>query len=541
MIPPDHQLGRLRDRVFSDVQAPLSPITPFFPLCELRFRSLMRVTPESNLLAIMPPKVNLSSGKKTREIQYVCLSDMHLGEEDSLLTNLKTASTEVDPFQPSPVMIQLVECIKALLKGQSAKPTLVLNGDILEMALTTDNQAAMVFERFVELIMPDGGELFDRVIYIPGNHDHHLWESARETQYVNFIAQIAPGSPLDIPWHTTNLFVDKDKDLIPLYFPTRLIQRYPHLKDRIIAAAYPNYGVLSKDGKRCVVFSHGHFIESLYRLMGNVMRMIFPDQKIPEYVWNVEALNFAWIDFFWSTMGSSGEVGRDVEIIYEKMRDKEAFKKLLHNLANSLARKLDLPGWGDKMEATILKFAFNAAVECAYATERKKGDRLLSPEAEKGLWWYVNGPLRHQIDNECKEKEFPVPTEVTFVFGHTHKPFQEDMNFKEYTGWVDVYNTGGWVVETVDPQPLHGSGIVLVDEDLNAVSIRMYNETPDLIGYPVRVEEAIHGGEKPNPLSQDIRGKINFGNDPWKSFSEAAGRAVRVRAQNLRARINERQ
>lgn len=213
MIPPDHQLGRLRDRVFSDVQAPLSPITPFFPLCELRFRSLMRVTPESNLLAIMPPKVNLSSGKKTREIQYVCLSDMHLGEEDSLLTNLKTASTEVDPFQPSPVMIQLVECIKALLKGQSAKPTLVLNGDILEMALTTDNQAAMVFERFVELIMPDGGELFDRVIYIPGNHDHHLWESARETQYVNFIAQIAPGSPLDIPWHTTNLFVDKDKDL----------------------------------------------------------------------------------------------------------------------------------------------------------------------------------------------------------------------------------------------------------------------------------------------------------------------------------------
>ena len=29
-------------------------------------------------------------------IRYVCLSDMHLGEEDSLLTNLLPASTETD-------------------------------------------------------------------------------------------------------------------------------------------------------------------------------------------------------------------------------------------------------------------------------------------------------------------------------------------------------------------------------------------------------------------------------------------------------------
>lgn len=152
----------------------------------------------------------------------------------------------------------------------------------------------------------------------------------------------------------------------------------------------------------------------------------------------------------------------------------------------------------------------------------------------------MNGPLRHQIDNECKAKGLPVPPEVTFVFGHTHKPFQEDMNFKEYTGWVDVYNTGGWVVETTDPQPLHGGGIVLVDEDLNAVSIRMYNETPGANGSAVRIEEATHGGEGFNPLSQSIREKIDFGGDPWKSFSEAAARAGRVRAQNLRARIIER-
>ena len=35
------------------------------------------------------------------DIRYVCLSDTHFGEEDSLLTNLKTASTNPDPNQPS--------------------------------------------------------------------------------------------------------------------------------------------------------------------------------------------------------------------------------------------------------------------------------------------------------------------------------------------------------------------------------------------------------------------------------------------------------
>lgn len=64
--------------------------------------------------------------------------NMHLGEEDSLLTNLKVASTDPDPTQPSPVMKKLVECLKYLIsinEDKGKKPTLILNGDILELAL----------------------------------------------------------------------------------------------------------------------------------------------------------------------------------------------------------------------------------------------------------------------------------------------------------------------------------------------------------------------------------------------------------------------
>ena len=55
------------------------------------------------------------------DIRYVCLSDMHLGEEDSLFTNLKTASPETDPAKPSPVMIHLVGCLRELISKNKLK------------------------------------------------------------------------------------------------------------------------------------------------------------------------------------------------------------------------------------------------------------------------------------------------------------------------------------------------------------------------------------------------------------------------------------
>ena len=88
---------------------------------------------------------------------------------------------------------------------------MILLGDILELALANDNVAAMSFERFLDFAMPPGYELFGNIVYIPGNHDHHLWESARETQYVmNYLAKksrenflIFPGTPPISSWKTT--------------------------------------------------------------------------------------------------------------------------------------------------------------------------------------------------------------------------------------------------------------------------------------------------------------------------------------------------
>ncbi len=477
-------------------------------------------------------------------IKYVCLSDMHFGEEDSLLTNLKTASSIIDPVSPSPVMEELVKCLQSIINknNNSVKPTLVLNGDILEMALTTTEKAAMAFLRFIELVMPQGGELFDRIIYVPGNHDHHLWETARETQYVDYLSKKSASDILKEPWHTTRMF-DGKEPFVQSYFLTKLIQRLPNLKEFKIEVAYPNFGLNSSDKKKSVIFHHGHFIESIYHLMTTLRTELFPHRDKLTKIWQIEKENFAWIDFFWSTMGRSGNMGSDVEMIYEKMYEKKAFRDFLGKVAINIAKKHDIPYVPgipliideDKAESKLLTWAFNKIVEKMYP-ERNNLDDVLGEKTERGLRTYLNTPLYNQI---IDEKAMYAIEDVTYIFGHTHKPFQECMNLKNYPGWVKVYNTGGWVVESIKPEPKHGGAIILIDENLDSVSLRMFNENEDPDGYIVKVEDAKHPGTKSTEFYEKIVQYVDADKDPWKSFSDSVAKAVNIRAQNLSTRIYE--
>jgi hypothetical protein len=122
------------------------------------------------------------------DIRYVCLSDMHFGAENSILSCLVDGDVIVDTTTASSVLDGLTAGLATLVganEDKSRKPTLILNGDILELALASDNVALMVFELFLDRIFPPDGEaLFERtILYQTGNHDHHMWETARERQY----------------------------------------------------------------------------------------------------------------------------------------------------------------------------------------------------------------------------------------------------------------------------------------------------------------------------------------------------------------------
>jgi UDP-2,3-diacylglucosamine pyrophosphatase LpxH len=472
-------------------------------------------------------------------IRYACISDTHLGDDASLLTNI--VNGEPDLSTASPTLIALVDCLRDVIGGD--RPTLLMAGDILELALAKTDTASMAFERFFELIMPkdETKRLFDKVIYLPGNHDHHLWEIARETQYVNLIKNLGSDVGLPTPWHKTRMLFDAG-DATPSYFLNNLISGHMKLSGIDITVAYPNYGILSPDGRRCAVVHHGHYVEAAYYLVSTLKTWLFPGSRLPVTVNELEAENFAWIDFFWSALGRSGDAGTDVERIYRKLGDRKELKKLINNLMDSLVKHFGMKSKiGDKIEAAVLKSFSGAIADLIMSMERKQGEDELSDDATKGFKRYTRRQIMNQLEEDLKGG--PMPRDFKVIFGHTHKPFQEEMRIKNLPQGVnnvfDVYNTGGWVVDTVKAQKLHGGAVVLLDEELNAASLRMYNEAKSRDDYEVRVEEAAFDPITPNPFFQEIRDRVDPSADPWRSFSRTVASEVRLREQDLEREMED--
>jgi hypothetical protein len=479
------------------------------------------------------------------DIRYVSLSDLHLGAENSILTRLTSVSNgavnwKADPTKASDVMIRLVDCLRLLISQNhgSLKPTLILNGDALELALADVNVAAMVFERFMELTMKPGEELFDKTIYYnPGNHDHHLWETARETQYIEeYLPSTKWGDRLHAPWHTTNMFLG-EYDPVPCYLLDRLMRRsesqYEAGTQPRFLVVYPNLGLRSADSQKCVIFSHGHYIESIYRLMTGLRSTLFPDRAEPNAIWELESENFAWVDFFWSTLGRSGGFGADVELIYDKLQADVQLKKLVSNLAAGITTKYTLAGVSRPLEHVILTSILNFFLNKVARREVKRTDTVLSEDAASGLRQYLEKFLLKQI---LTENAGSVPADVTFIFGHTHKPFEEVRPYVGYTSGVKVFNNGGWVVDSMMPAPRKGGAVILVDEDLNTASVRIYNEvesdTQPLS--PARVSEVID-----NPLVQRLKSLVTKATAPWEAMANALSAEIPRQRENLNAKIQE--
>jgi len=130
-----------------------------------------------------------------------------------------------------------------------------------------------------------------------------------------------------------------------------------------------------------------------------------------------------------------------------------------------------------------------------------------------------------------------VPAEVTFIFGHTHKPFEEVFPFAGYRSGVKIFNNGGWVVDSMDPAPLKGAAIILVDEDLNTASVRMYNEAKidTQPPSPPRVSEVID-----NPLVRRLQPVFSSAAPPWDALTMAVFAEIPRQRENLAAKIRER-
>ena len=462
------------------------------------------------------------------DVRYVILSDLHFGAANSVLSNVLPGHNGADPSKPGPALQALVHCLRDLVAHNEGdqQPTLVLGGDILEFALALDNVAAMTFSCFVELTMVDPDRLFDSTIYfVPGNHDHHLWEGAREKHYAQYLASVPLGQPLKGPRHTTPLLGARDEHPTDAQLLTALVQRIG-ADDLRVQIAYPNLAFLSDDCRKGIVYHHGHFVESIYRLMSVLNELMFDHQTEPDIVqW--EAENFAWIDFFWSTLGRSGDVGIDVALIYESMQSKDATDRIVDRLADGIASHIRDGRLRRRVARRVITTALNRVVSHVSARERRTTDAILSAEAQRGLRAYVEGPLRNQLATECNGDP---PSEVTFAFGHTHKPFVDIMEATRYPTPLTVMNTGGWVVDGLEPEPLHGAAAILVDEDMDALLLRFYTQHADPSEYRTVIQTP---GSRDSEFARRMKTIVETNRTPWSEFSTTVAGVVAQRNRDL--------
>jgi len=261
--------------------------------------------------------------------------------------------------------------------------------------------------------------------------------------------------------------------------------------------------------------------------------MLSPNLKPPTDVGRLEAENFAWIDFFWSAMGRSGEVGPLVENIYISLGVEKARDRLIRNLADGLIKKFDCR-WLKLLRKPI-QFFLKKIADAIVARERSQAnEKPLSPKGEEGLKKYLAGPVLNQMNCEIEGE----PDTVTFIFGHTHKPYEKQYRIEGYPlSRVDVYNTGGWVVEKTEPEPMHGAAVVLLDDDLNATSLRLYNEMAYPEWYTVRVQDAAGVPTTPNAMTRHVRSLIVKTSSTWDDFSKTMTEEIHKHKKYLKQRI----
>lgn len=470
------------------------------------------------------------------------LSDLHLGDRDSILTSLLPGTSEVDTQTPAPALEAFMGCVREVVtRHQNTAPTLIANGDFVELAFGGVEQALMMFERFSEVALGPDAELFDEILYLPGNHDHHMWEMARETQYRLSIADLPSRARLPPPRHTTS---SRPDDAVPSLLLNDILEHVEcgaHRDEPIehgahrVRVAYPNLVLERPDLDRAVVIHHGHYVEPLYQAFSRARRWAFPGHPPPQTLEEIEEENFAWVDFVWSVLGRSGHAGQDVERVFEVIRYEDDLQNYASILAGRLAPIIGMPflpfTW---MRRLVLSKVFSRMAH-RLQSERSKLDEVCTPRTVAGIRSYLFGPSFRQIRDELGG----VPTDLTFIIGHTHKPFETMIESADGSRWVPVYNTGGWTVDAKRPSPAFGASVLLISEKLDVACIRIFNDDEHIApGFEIHSADGSTGPTTAfqRAVSSSIERARREAPQVWSEMAVQIGNAVGLRRERLNAR-----
>jgi UDP-2,3-diacylglucosamine pyrophosphatase LpxH len=392
-------------------------------------------------------------------VGWICISDLHSGGLTSLLHDLSA-----EPGAGTEVTQAFAEALGAFLHvlcpGDARKPQLILLGDVLDLQFSTRHAATCDAVAFLRQLAATGC-LSDKVIATAGNHDHAIWTEAR----LAMEARAFEDGRTDSLSHTP-AFQETPESRGGLLGAVLRKAGFPELDLR-----YPNIGFGTDS--RAVILHHGHYVEGAYRLVSTVKDALGDRGADPMTIDVLAAENAAWIDFAWSPFNDADSL----ELLYQNFLTTAGYRRITKAWTDKAAAALSeaLPFSGNRTMRdavwTATKLAMEATLDRARDTERMAEVISLTAGGRAGLQWYLEQPVLQQL----KAERPGFDGDVTFVLGHTHRPFSMRVRAEGYRSPVRVYNTGGWTLNGPRLDNAEGAALVLIDEELNTASLRLFS------------------------------------------------------------------
>jgi hypothetical protein len=383
------------------------------------------------------------------------ISDIHLGRPSSYL------------YSNHSVYQANRRALLHLLRQLGAHDELVLNGDIMELSLSGWDEIVRETSLFFEVLAEAGP--FKRIVYIPGNHDHHFWRLLVEKIFLlhNIENKISLPDLDRYPYHFVDqIFSSKSHDIILNHFwPAGTTA--PE-----IVVKYPNHLLQIKNsaaGNQTYLITHGHFLEDLFR----PMNILIEPARLDE----LEAFNNIWLEAFHYHLGQAGRLSsrvRNLLASYEKggRPAQQVIKKVLEEIYARVDRKYPII-WPINW---ILRYTIKKVVKkLTLSRHSELFGAALNTNLKKNIKQYIYKYLLSRYKKVLKgDYQFPgdsdIPLPFIFLFGHTHRPILDQ---DKEAAWIEIdgriyplINSGGWLRSDIAGN-VHGqnAGVVQIEPD----------------------------------------------------------------------------
>jgi len=385
------------------------------------------------------------------------LSDTHLGDPGSKLAQ----GAQSAGYQ------RLKDVIHKRTGGERLD-YLILSGDILDFSVASFEDACKAARPFFQALQND--RLTKHIVYIPGNHDKHIWDAVEwEVNVIGRMKEHRDPRPFRRSQPACIDMVD-GRFLLPGVNEDETEKRWGTLfleglfdaagGNEIIPIffAYPNLYV--KTAKEIYLITHGHMLEMAWVLLSEVFGDVNGLKELkPLSLGHLEELNVPLTSMICTGVGQAGELSQICHEVEQEAKAKKTrrLQEVLDRGVPALSRLLGL----NCFKRFVLRRIENAILRMV--AERSSDSRYDEQ-------FFVNRSVQERFVTfyaaSCAQaqKEFGLAPPRKIIFGHTHvarteqDPLLVERKAQDLPDLpvesVSLYNSGGWLNNVSGNDPL---------------------------------------------------------------------------------------